>query len=47
MKAFRLVLALVAVMAATACSGDLTGPGTASDLETPPPPPPPWGGSPT
>lgn len=26
MKAFRLVLALVAVLAATACSSDVTGP---------------------
>ena len=47
MKAIRLVLALAAVMATTACSGDLMGPGTSSGMETPPPPPPPWGGSPT
>jgi hypothetical protein len=44
MKAFRLVLALAAILTATACSGDLTGPGTTSETT---PPPPPWGGSPT
>ena len=30
MKAFRLVLALAAVMAAAACSSDITGPGAPS-----------------
>ena len=38
MKAFRLVLALVALLGATACSGDLTGPGTAGVMNRPPPP---------
>jgi hypothetical protein len=46
MKTFRLALALAVLLGASACSGDLTGPGTASDLESPPPPPPPVIGSP-
>lgn len=40
MKALRFVLALVALVATTACSGDLTGPGTPTEAEAPPPPPP-------
>ena len=39
MKALRLVLALAALLGASACSGDLTGPGTGSDAVSPPPPP--------
>ena len=40
MKAMRFVLALAALVATTACSGDLMGPGTPSQSQTPPPPPP-------
>jgi hypothetical protein len=46
MRAFRFVLALAVLLGASACGGDLTGPGTAGDLNSPPPPPPPVIGSP-
>ena len=38
MKALRLVLALSFLLGAAACSGDLTGPGSAGGKENPPPP---------
>lgn len=36
MKAFRFVLALATLLAATACSSDVTGPGTANGMEKTP-----------